>query len=276
MRDLAERGELEGAPGAYVCVREVRDIHVPASLQAIIGARIDRLSATAKRTLHAAAVIGAQFDTELLKCLLDSVDVTPLIEAATRRTGRLHAARDICVLPSAYSGGGIRIPIEGRAGGAAPRVAEVMQRTQGGFTGQEAAIVATQYAAAGDLRDAYEWHMQAATWYGARDIRGGPGELATGASSRRPAARRRPRSADHADRPRALLCGSAFQVGGTPADTGFDELRELTTAAGDKKSLAIGMAGHLTTLTFNAHHARSGQPWRRNSPPSSNRSAIRR
>ena len=54
--------------------------------------------------------------------------------------------------------------------------------------------------------------------------------------------------------PRALLCGSTFQVGGTPADTGFDELRELTTAAGDKKSLAIGMAGHLTTLTFNARH----------------------
>jgi len=55
--------------------------------------------------------------------------------------------------------------------------------------------------------------------------------------------------------PRALLCGSTFQVGGTPADTGFDELRELTAAAGDKKSLAIGMAGHLNTLTFNAHHS---------------------
>ncbi|MDT5350589.1 MAG: hypothetical protein QOH91_3876, partial [Mycobacterium sp.] len=55
VRDLAERGELEGGPGAYVCVREVSDIHVPASVQAIIGARIDRLSATAKQTLNAAA-----------------------------------------------------------------------------------------------------------------------------------------------------------------------------------------------------------------------------
>ncbi|HUH68862.1 MAG TPA: hypothetical protein VLZ05_08220 [Mycobacterium sp.] len=82
VRDLAERGELEGGPGAYVCVREVRDIHVPASLQGIIGARIDRLPATAKRTLHASAVIGAQVDTELLECLLGPVDVTPLVEAA--------------------------------------------------------------------------------------------------------------------------------------------------------------------------------------------------
>jgi adenylate cyclase len=130
-----------------------------------------------------------------------------------------------------------------------------MQRTHGGFTGQEAAIVATQYAAAGDLRDAYDWHMQAATWYGARDI---PAARKSWQQALRVADRL---PGDDPDRlamriaPRALLCGSTFQVGGTPADTGFDELRELTAAAGDKKSLAIGMAGHLTTLTFNAQHS---------------------
>jgi adenylate cyclase len=130
----------------------------------------------------------------------------------------------------------------------------VLQRTQGGFTGQEASIVATQYAAAGDLREAYDWYMQAATWYGTRDIR-------AARASWQQAVRFADRlTEDHPDRlamriaPRALLCGSAFQVGGAPADTGFDELRALTTAAGDKKSLAVGMAGHLTTLTFNSHH----------------------
>ncbi|MGO9694686.1 MAG: ATP-binding protein, partial [Mycobacterium sp.] len=255
VRDLAERGELEGGPGAYVCVREVRDIHVPASLQAIIGARIDRLTATAKRTLSAAAVIGAQFDTELLESLLDSVDVAPLIETQlVEQVGFTpHATYAFChplIQQVAYES-----QLKAGRSELHRRVAAVMQRTQGGFTGQEAAIVATQYAAAGDLRDAYDWHMQAATWYGARDI---------------PAARKSWQQAlrvadrlpdDDPDRltmriaPRALLCGSTFQVGGTPADTGFDELRELTAAAGDKKSLAIGMAGHLTTLTFNAHHS---------------------
>ncbi len=255
VRDLAERGELEGGPGAYVCVREVRDIHVPASLQAIIGARIDRLTATAKRTLSAAAVIGAQFDTELLESLLDSVDVAPLIETQlVEQVGFTpHATYAFChplIQQVAYES-----QLKAGRSELHRRVAAVMQRTQGGFTGQEAAIVATQYAAAGDLRDAYDWHMQAATWYGARDI---------------PAARKSWQQAlrvadrlpdDDPDRltmriaPRALLCGSTFQVGGTPADTGFDELRELTAAAGDKKSLAIGLAGHLTTLTFNAHHS---------------------
>ena len=54
--------------------------------------------------------------------------------------------------------------------------------------------------------------------------------------------------------PRTLLCGTTFRVGGGPEDTGFDQLRELATAADDNVSLAIGMAGHLTTLAFNSHY----------------------
>jgi len=257
VRDLAERGELEGGPGAYVCVREVRDIHVPASVQAIISARIDRLTATAKRTLHAAAVIGAQFDTELLECLLDSTDLAPLTEAelVEQVAATPHATYAFChplIQAVAYES-----QLKAGRSELHRRVAAVMQRTHGGFTGQEAAIVATQYAAAGDLRDAFDWHMQAATWYGARDIRAAreSWQLALRVADQLPG--------DDPDRlamrigPRALLCGSAFQVGGTPADTGFDELRELTAAAGDKKSLAVGMAGHLTTLTFNAHYRKA-------------------
>ena len=53
--------------------------------------------------------------------------------------------------------------------------------------------------------------------------------------------------------PRTLLCASAWRVGGSGADTGFDELRELCTAAGDQRSLAIGMAGLVTEHFLKAH-----------------------
>jgi hypothetical protein len=43
--------------------------------------------------------------------------------------------------------------------------------------------------------------------------------------------------------PRTMLCGIAWRVHVTVAGDRFDELRELCTAAGDKASLAIGMAG---------------------------------
>ena len=81
VRDLAERGVLDGAPGAFALRGNGCDVDVPATLQATIGARIDRLSATAKHTLSAAAVIGSRFDARLLADAVDTVDVTPLIEA---------------------------------------------------------------------------------------------------------------------------------------------------------------------------------------------------
>jgi hypothetical protein len=43
--------------------------------------------------------------------------------------------------------------------------------------------------------------------------------------------------------PRTMLCGSTWRVHETVAGDRFDELRELCAAAGDKASLAIGMAG---------------------------------
>ncbi len=42
---------------------------MPATLQATIAARIDRLDPKAKRTLNAAAVIGSQFSLDLLETL---------------------------------------------------------------------------------------------------------------------------------------------------------------------------------------------------------------
>lgn len=255
VRDLAERGVLEGLPGSYVCVRPEADIQVPASVQAIISARIDRLTATAKRTLNAAAVIGLRFDQQLLESLMETTDLAPLVEAELIEQVAFtpHARYAFChplIQAVAYES-----QLKAGRSELHRRVAGVLQRTHGRYTGQEAAIVATQYAAAGDLRDAFDWHMQAANWYGSRDIRAArkSWELARHVADQLPD--------DEPEReamrigPRAMLCGSTFQVGGTPSDTGFDELRELTTAAGDKRSLVLGMAGHLTALTFNSRNS---------------------
>ncbi|MFZ1161311.1 AAA family ATPase, partial [Mycobacterium sp.] len=69
VRELAGRGVLRGEPGAYHSAAQVGEVSVPATLQATIAARIDRLDALAKRTLSAAAVLGARFDLDLLAAL---------------------------------------------------------------------------------------------------------------------------------------------------------------------------------------------------------------
>ena len=69
VRELAERGVLRGEPGAYMSTAEVAEVSVPATLQATIAARIDRLDPKAKRTLSAAAVVGSRFGLDLLTVL---------------------------------------------------------------------------------------------------------------------------------------------------------------------------------------------------------------
>ncbi|MGB8502188.1 MAG: AAA family ATPase [Mycobacterium sp.] len=66
VRDLAGRNVLYGRPGNYMLHGEVAEVDVPATLQATIAARIDRLAPAAKQTVNAAAVVGSRFGPELL------------------------------------------------------------------------------------------------------------------------------------------------------------------------------------------------------------------
>lgn len=249
VRDLVERGVLQGQPGSYQPQGEVADVEVPATLQATIGARIDRLAASAKRTLNAAAVIGARFDGELLDTLIPDVDVAPLIEAeligqVSFAPNAEYAFRHPLIRTVAYESQlkstraqlhrDLAAAIEGR-----------------GSADENAALIAEHLEAAGDLHAAFDWHMRAGTWSTFRDMEAAQ----TSWRRARQVADRLPD--DDPDRlamsiaPRTLLCATAFRKG-SGAETGFEKLRELCTVAGDQQSFAIGMAGLLTWQTMKA------------------------
>ena len=67
VRELAAARRADGERGDYVCRVDVAELSVPATVQAAIEARIDRLTTPAKRTLNAASVIGARFGPQLLR-----------------------------------------------------------------------------------------------------------------------------------------------------------------------------------------------------------------
>ena len=108
---------------------------------------------------------------------------------------------------------------------------------------ENAALIAEHLEAAGDLHAAYGWHMRAATWATNRDIAAArlSWERARKIADALPADD--PNRAAMRIAPRTMLCGIAFRVHVNVAGDRFDELRELCTAAGDKASLAIAMAG---------------------------------
>jgi class 3 adenylate cyclase/pimeloyl-ACP methyl ester carboxylesterase len=72
VRNLVDAGVLSGARGAYHLVRQPDGIEVPASVAAIIAARIDRLSTPEKTALQLAAVVGEDVPLALLEAVSDS------------------------------------------------------------------------------------------------------------------------------------------------------------------------------------------------------------
>ena len=69
VRNLVDAGVLSGACGAYRLVRQPDGIEVPASVAAIIAARIDRLSTVEKTALQLAAVVGEDVPLALLEAV---------------------------------------------------------------------------------------------------------------------------------------------------------------------------------------------------------------
>jgi adenylate cyclase len=252
VRDLAERGVLRGEPGAYVSAAEVGEVSVPVTLQATIAARIDRLDPAAKRTLSAAAVIGSRFSRGLLETLgidpvLEDLVGGEFIDQITFTRQLEYVFHHPLVRTVAYES-----QLKSDRAELHRRVAAAIESRDPAAADENAALIAEHFEAAGDLQAAFDWHMRAGAWSTNRDI------AAARTSWRRACqvADRLPEDAPHRMSmriaPRTLLTASAWRLGGSGADTGFEELRELCTAAGDKRSLAIGMAGLVMDHYLNA------------------------
>jgi class 3 adenylate cyclase/tetratricopeptide (TPR) repeat protein len=71
VRTLVETGVLVGAPGAYRLVKPLESLQVPATVLAVLAARIDRLPPEDKRLLQTAAVIGTEVPLPLLQAIAE-------------------------------------------------------------------------------------------------------------------------------------------------------------------------------------------------------------
>lgn len=251
VRDLAERGVLRGSRGAYLLVGEP-DVAVPATLQATIAARIDRLDHVSKRTLNAAAVIGMRFDAEELTLIGDGGEMGELIVAELVDQVRFTPYAEYVFHHPLIRIVAYESQLKSDRAEVHRRLAAVIEHRHPDALDENAALIGEHLEAAGELQAAFGWHMRAGAWAQYRDIRAA--RVSWGRAQH--VADRLP--ADDPDRasmrigPRTLLCGSASWVNGAVPSAGFNELRGLCTAAGDTVSLAIGMAGLMSALVL--HH----------------------
>jgi class 3 adenylate cyclase len=243
VRELAERVVLRGEPGGYVSMEEVAEVSVPATLQATIAARIDRLPPEAKRTLSAAAVIGSRFNLDLLMQLGVEPVVTDLVAAQLIDQVRFTRQPEFVFHHPLIRAVAYEAQLKSDRAELHRRVAAAIESRDTAAADENAALIAEHLEAAGDLHAAYGWHMRAATWATNRDITAAwlSWERAQRIADALPA--EDPDQAAMRIAPRTMLCGIAWRVHANVAGDRFDELRQLCTAAGDKASLAIATAG---------------------------------
>ncbi len=257
VRDLAERRVLTGVRGAYTCAHSF-DVAVPATVQATIAARIDRLGAAAKRTISAAAVIGSPFADDLLRSVLDDVAIAELIDAelikAVSSQPVRYAFRHPLMRAVAYES-----QLKTERAALHRSIAAAVELADPAGAPANAAVIASHREAAGDLAAAFRWHMTAGTWSTHRDIAAARMSwrravaVADGVPPTDPA---RPAMQIA---PRTLLCATMWRVGGEIEDVAFDELRDLAIAAGDKRSLAIAMGGLAQMLNFHGRYTEASR-----------------
>ena len=87
VRTLVETQVLVGAPGTYRLAGALPSIQVPATVQAVLGARIDRLPPEEKQLLQTAAVIGTEVPLALLQAIAEVPE-----EALQRSLAHVQAA----------------------------------------------------------------------------------------------------------------------------------------------------------------------------------------
>ena len=150
---------------------------VPATLQATIAARIDRLDPKAKRTLSAAAVVGSRFGVDLLTVLgieptLDELVKAELIDQVRFTRQPEYVFHHPLIRAVAYES-----QLKSDRAELHRRLAAAIEAREPGSGDENAALIAEHLEAAGDLHAAYGWHMRAATWATNRDVRRGATEL---------------------------------------------------------------------------------------------------
>jgi class 3 adenylate cyclase len=99
IRDLVESGGLEGEGGAFRAAAPIDQAALPATVQAVLAARIDRLPEPDKTVLQTAAVIGYQFTEPLLK------QVAGLDDTRLRAALRALVGADLLVKSTTTPGG---------------------------------------------------------------------------------------------------------------------------------------------------------------------------
>jgi class 3 adenylate cyclase len=173
---LIESGCLEGTRGAYRLVAPIERLEVPATVQAVLAARIDRLSEREKRLLQVASVIGKDFAEPLLAEVAElSAEELKASLAALRRAEFIHEQAIYPVVEYSFKHPltqevALGSQLRERRRRVHAAVARAIERRNAEHLDERAALLAHHWEEAGEAVTAARWHRRAAEWVGTTDF----------------------------------------------------------------------------------------------------------
>ena len=176
VRALAESGRLEGSRSRHRLSGPLGEDALPATVQAVLAARIDRLPEREKQTLQAASVIGKEFAQPLLARVagLREEEATEALEALAQaefiHPTALYPEREYAFEHPLTQEVAYRSQLQTRRAQAHASVARALEEMQPERGDENAALLAHHWELAGDTMEAARWSCRAALWSGTRDL----------------------------------------------------------------------------------------------------------
>ena len=172
VQSLVETGAVAGAKGAYRLVKPAEEVLLPATVQTVLEARIDRLAEREKRVLQTASVIGKKFSEPILRRIADfgAGDVPAALHALTSAEflyqEALYPEAEYAFKHPLTQEVAYRSQLAERKALVHAAVARAIEELEATKLGERAALLAYHWEHAREPREAAKWHRRAAEWVG--------------------------------------------------------------------------------------------------------------
>jgi class 3 adenylate cyclase len=183
VRALAQSGALTGVKGAYGLLRPIDAQAIPASVHAVLAARIDRLGERDKDVLQTAAVIGKHFVEPVLRSVttLPGADLAASLHVLTGAelifAGAAYPVAEYAFTHPLTQEVAYATQLATRRAHLHAQVARVLESLPDAVTAERAALIAYHWEHAGARWEAAQWHRQAASALIGTDTREGLSRL---------------------------------------------------------------------------------------------------
>jgi class 3 adenylate cyclase/tetratricopeptide (TPR) repeat protein len=169
---LVETGSLVGERGSYRLAEPAAEVEIPATVQAVLAARIDRLEAQEKAVLQTAAVVGREFSEPVLRAVAGlpgpdlAASLSTLVGAELLYEQALYPEAEYTFKHPLTQEVAYRAQLARRRSEVHAAVARAVVELYPDKLDERAGLLAHHWERGGELLEAARWNGRAGQWAG--------------------------------------------------------------------------------------------------------------